>query len=129
MGDDPADLHILRPRVHPRLQRRRELAHSQHIPAELASPFTEGEMAVLKIIADEHVRCGACTLSKDAIGALSSTSHTVVKCAIHNAETAGLIKREQGHRRGRPYTTITIISAKWKAWLDRYGDAPPDGPR
>jgi hypothetical protein len=26
------------------------------------------------------------------------------------------------------YTTITITSAKWKAWLDRYGDAPPNGP-
>jgi hypothetical protein len=76
-------------------QRRRDLANSVHIPAELASPFTEGELAALKIIADEHVRCGACTLARDTIASLSCTSRTLVKDAIRTAEAAGLVKREQ----------------------------------
>jgi hypothetical protein len=97
----------------PRIQRRRDLANSLHIPAELATRFTDGEMAALKIIADEHVRCGACTLARDAIAALSCTSRTVVKDAIRTAEAAGLLKREQIRGRGRRYTTITITSAEW----------------
>jgi hypothetical protein len=39
--------------------------------------------------------------------------------AIRTAEAAGLLKREQIRGRGRRYTNITIISAKWLAWLDR----------
>jgi hypothetical protein len=33
--------------------------------------------------------------------------------------------------RDHRYNTITTItvSAEWTAWLDRHGDAPPDGPR
>jgi hypothetical protein len=42
-----------------------------------------------------------------------------VKVALRNAKVEGLIKVE---RTGR-YNTITL-SAEWKAWLDRYGDAP-----
>jgi hypothetical protein len=86
--------------THHRIQRRRGLANSLHIPAELATPFTEGEMAALKIIA-EHVRCGACTLARDAIAFLSCTSRTVVKDAIRTAEATGLLKRERIRGRGR----------------------------
>jgi hypothetical protein len=106
--------------THPRSQRRRDLANSLHIPAELATPFTEGEMAALKIIADEHVRCGACTLARDTITALSCTSRTVVTDAIRTAEAAGLLKREQIRGRGRRYTNITII---WRSgWRGSTGE-------
>jgi hypothetical protein len=44
--------------------------------------------------------------------------------AVHTAKAEGLITIVQGSR----HNTITV-SAAWKAWLDRYGDAPPDGPR
>jgi hypothetical protein len=99
-----------------RVLRRRDLAGSLHIPVELTYQFTrEGGMAVLKVIADEHVQHGACTLTLDAIADLSSTNRTTVKIAIRAAKAEGLIKI----KRGRRYNTITIISAKWKAWLDR----------
>jgi hypothetical protein len=49
---------------------------------------------------------------------------TAVKVALRTAKAEGLIKVERDSR----YNTITV-SAKWKAWLDRFGDAPPDGPR
>jgi hypothetical protein len=114
---------LIRRPVHPRIQRRRALATSLHIPPELGAKFTEGEMAVLKVIADKHGRYGACTLTRDAIGDLSSTSRGTVKNAVRTAAAEGLIEVRQGSR----YNTITV-SAKWKAWLDRYGDAPRDGP-
>jgi hypothetical protein len=73
------------------------------------------------LIADKHV----CALTMDAIADLAGTSCTVVQRAVRTAKAVGLIKIVQGSR----YNTITIVSAEWKAWLDRYGDAPPDGPR
>jgi hypothetical protein len=57
---------IRRP-VHPRIQRRRDLAASLNTPAGLEEKFarfTESETAVLKIISGEVVRHGACTLTK-----------------------------------------------------------------
>jgi DNA-binding GntR family transcriptional regulator len=90
----------------------------------LGAKFTEGEMAVLKVIVDKHGRHGACTLTRDAIGDVSGTSRGTVKNAVRTAAAEGLIEvRPAGH-----YNIITV-SATWEAWLDRYGDAPPDGPR
>jgi hypothetical protein len=127
--DDPAEpgpLARIR-QLHPRTQRRRDLASSLNFPADLRETFgkfTDGERAVLKIISGEVVRHGVCMLTKDAIADLSSASITVVKIALRTAKAEGLIKVKLGHR----YNTITL-SAKWKAWLDRSGDAPPDEPR
>jgi hypothetical protein len=114
---------IRRP-VHPRIQRRRDLAASLNYPAELRetfAKFTESQRAVLKIICGEVVRHGACTLTKDAIADLSTVSYPVVKVALRTAKAEGLIKIEQGRR----YNAITL-SATWEAWLGRYGDPPPD---
>jgi DNA-binding PadR family transcriptional regulator len=126
MNDEPAEQKVIRA-THPRIQRRRELADSVHLPPELGAKFTESEMAVLKVIADKHVQQGACTLAKNEIAELSCTSHTSVKTTLRAAEAAGLIKVEQG--RGRHNTNTNTISPKWKAWLDRYCDIPPDGQR
>jgi hypothetical protein len=115
---------FIRP-VHPRVQRRRALAASLHTPPELGAKFTDGGRAVLKIVCSEAVRRGACTLKWDAIADLASVSSTVVIAALRTAKAEGLIKVERLGRRGN---TITL-SAKWKGWLDRYGDAPPDGTR
>jgi hypothetical protein len=113
--------------VHPHIQRRRDLASSLNFPADLSETFgkfTESERAVLKIISGEVVRHGACTLSKGAIANLSSVSSTVVKVVLRTAKAEGLIKVE----RGRTGPNTITVSSEWKAWLDRYGDAPPDGP-
>jgi hypothetical protein len=110
---------IIRRPVHPRVQRRRALAASLHIPPELGSKFTEGEMAVLKVIADKHGRHGACTLTRDAIGDASGTSRWTVERAVSTAAAEGLIEvRPSSHY------NIIAVSATWEAWLDRYGDAP-----
>jgi hypothetical protein len=115
---------IIRRPIHPRVQRRRALAASLHVPPELGSKFTEGEMAVLKVIADKRGRHGACTLARDAIGDVSGTSRWTVERAVCTAAAEGLIEVRQGGR----YNTITV-SATWEAWLNRYGDAPLDATR
>jgi hypothetical protein len=61
-------------------------------------------------------------LTQNAIGALSAAGHTVVKTALRAAKAEGLIKIDLGQR----HNTITIISVRWKPWLDSHGDAPPD---
>jgi hypothetical protein len=116
---------FIRP-VHPRVQRRRALAASLHIPPELGAKFTDGERAVLKIVCGEVVRRVACTLQWDAIADLSGVSSAVVTTALRTAQAEGLIKVE---RSGRLRRSTVTLSAKWKAWLDRSGDATPDGPR
>ena len=115
---------FIRP-VHPRVQRRRALAASLHIPPELGAKFTDGQRAVLKIVCGEVVKHGACTLKWDAIANLSSVTPGVVTTAIRTAQAEGLIAIER--TTGRP-NTITL-SEKWKTWLDSYGDTPPDGQR
>jgi CRP-like cAMP-binding protein len=110
--------------IHPRIQRRRDLAASLHIPPELGAKFTESERAVLKIISSEVARHGACTLTRDAIADLSNISRRVVMTALRTAKAEGLIEVRQSR-----YYNIITVSATWKAWLDRYGDAPPDATR
>jgi hypothetical protein len=117
---------IRRP-IHPRIQRRLDLAASLNIPAGLKEKFAKftrpGGLAVLKIISREVVRRGACTLTVDAIADLAGIDRSVVKVAIRTAKAEGLIKVERGQTGPN---TITV-SAEWKAWLDRYGEEP--GPR
>jgi hypothetical protein len=115
---------IRRP-IHPRIQRRRALAASLHIPPELGAKFTEGELAVLKIVSDEVVRRGACTLTRDAIADLSTITRRVVMTALRTATAEGLIEVERSPGR----SNIITLSPTGKAWIDRYGDAPPEGPR
>jgi hypothetical protein len=40
------------------------------------------------------------------------------------SKAEGLIELRQSH-----HHNIITVSETWKAWLDRYGDAPPDRPR
>jgi hypothetical protein len=49
-------------------------------------------MAVLKVIADRHVRHSACTLTRDAIGDVSGTSRWTVERAVCTAAAKGLIR-------------------------------------
>jgi hypothetical protein len=92
----------------PRIQRRRALAASLHIPPELSAKFTEGEMAVLKVVADRHVRYSACTLTRDTIADLSGTGRGTVKTALRTAKAEGLIEVRQGSR-----CNTIIVSTQW----------------
>ena len=101
--------------------RRRLLACSGPMPPTLAARFTTGELAVLRIVADEVAEKGVCGLCIDAIAARAGVCRRLAQAAIRLAEGDGLLtiqeRRHQG-RRSDP-NLIRIISREWQAWMRR----------
>ncbi|MFO1183949.1 MAG: hypothetical protein U1E56_04100 [Bauldia sp.] len=93
--------------------RRRQLAASGPMPPALAALFTTGELAVLKIIADEHRGQGHSAPPIDAIAARAGVCRSTVCNAQRAARVAGLIEVVVRPQRGRKNLTnlITIVSA------------------
>lgn len=103
--------------------RRRLLACSGPMPPALAARFTEGQRAVLKIIADEiaaHRECGLCI---DAIAGRAGVCRRSAQTAIRLAEGDGLLTIEERRHQGRKNSPnlIRIISREWQAWIARSG--------
>jgi hypothetical protein len=102
--------------------RRRMLAATGSLPPNLAANFTTGELAVLKIVADECLAHGACDLSKNEIGSRAGVSKTIAKRALKIAEVRlSMISVLRRPRSGRKHLTsiIRIIRAEWLTWLDK----------
>src|SRR3954454_2177174 len=101
--------------------RRRLLACSGPMPPALAARFTTGELAVLRIVADEVAAKGVCGLCLDAIAARAGVCRRLAQGAIRLAEGDGLLiiqeRRHQG-RRSDP-NLIRILSRAWQAWMRR----------
>jgi hypothetical protein len=101
--------------------RRRLLACSGPMPPALAARFTTGQLAVLRIVADEVVEKGVCGLCIDAIAARAGVCARLAQAAIRLAEGDGLLTvQEQRHqgRRSDP-NLIRILSREWQAWMKR----------
>ncbi|WP_336490940.1 hypothetical protein [Methylobacterium nigriterrae] len=109
--------------------RRRLLACSGPMPPALAARFTTGELAVLRIVADEVAAKGVCGLCIDAIAARAGVCRRLAQGAIRLAEGDGLLtiqeRRHQG-RRSDP-NLIRIISREWQAWMRRARGATAKG--
>jgi DNA-binding MarR family transcriptional regulator len=103
------------------LLRRRELAASGILPPNIASSFTGGQQAVLRVLADECLSHGVCDRSRNELAARAGTSLTIVKQAIKYAERDGLIQVTRRPRSGRKHlcNLVRIIRADWLAWLDK----------
>ncbi len=103
------------------IDRRRRLAASGPLPPALACHFTTGEIAALRIVADEVRQHGSCSDYIDAIADRSGTSRSVVKRAIATAIELRIILRIERRRRGYVSDTniIRIISREWMAWINR----------
>ena len=102
------------------LRRRRAHAATGPLPPSLAAHFTTGELAALKIVADECLAHGACDLSRNEIGSRAGVSKTVAKRALKLAEVEhSMITVEHRPRSGRKHlTSITrIIRTEWLDWL------------
>src|SRR5215210_4602024 len=101
--------------------RRRLLACSGPMPPALAARFTTGQLAVLRIVADEVAEKGVCGLCIDAIAARAGVCARLAQAAIRLAEGDGLLtvqeRRHQG-RRSDP-NLIRVISQEWQAWMKR----------
>jgi hypothetical protein len=116
------------PRQHPRSpdrkasrERRRTLGGSAVLPADLRARYTEGQRAVLCIVAGEVKHHGACDLPIDKIAALAGVCRTTVQTTLHEARRLSHIKITARPRPGRKNLTnvVEITSPKWLAWIGR----------
>lgn len=103
------------------IERRRRLAASGPLPPALACHFTTGEIAALRIVADDVRQHGTCSDYIDAIADRSGTSRSVVKRAIAIAIELRIIIRIERRRRGFVSDTniLRIISREWMTWINR----------
>lgn len=101
------------------IARRRQLAASGAVPGSIAVNFTQGELAVLSVIAREIRRTGACDWFMDKIAALAGVSRTTTRNALRQAQALGLIslKERRRNRWRSDSNVITIIAKEWTAWL------------
>jgi hypothetical protein len=117
------------------LERRRTLAASGPLPPALASHFTTGELAALKIIGDEMKTRGVCDLHVDEIAARAGVSPSTMRNARRTAEQLGYISVEERRRRGQRNLSnrIVIVDPSWRAWIapkpkeNRSGGEPARG--
>jgi hypothetical protein len=103
------------------IERRRRLAASGPMPPALACQFTTGELAVMRIVADEVRDRGACTRPIDAIAARAGVGRTTVQNAMRAAVRLGVVKIEERRVTGAKNlpNRITVTSPEWKLWIAR----------
>lgn len=101
--------------------RRRLLACSGPMPPALAARFTTGQLAVLRIVADEVASKGVCGLCVDAIAARAGVCRRLAQAAIRLAAGDGLLTVEERRHEGRKNSPnlVRIISREWQAWMRR----------
>ena len=102
-------------------ERRRRLAASGPMPPALAQRFTTGELAVMRIVADEVAARGSCSLCLDAIAARAGVSRSLAKGAIRQARGLGMVEVRERRRTGAKSlpNVVTIIDREWLAWMRR----------
>lgn len=108
------------------IERRRRLAASSPMPPALAARFTTGELAVLRIVADEVRQRGSCTRSIPEIAARSGVSETKARMALKIAADLGLLTIEE---RRVPYAPnlpnlVRIVSREWQTWIAKRSQSP-----
>lgn len=91
------------------------------MPPALAARFSTGELAALKIVADEIAARGDCRLPLGAVAARAGVSETTARNALRAARRDGLLTVEQRPRRGLPSLTniVRIVSREWLDWIAR----------
>jgi hypothetical protein len=117
-----------KPRQHPRSpdrkasrDRRRTLGGSAVMPPNLRHHYTEGQRAVLSIVAGEVKHHGVCDLPIDKIAALAGVCRTTVQTTLHEARRLLHLKITERPRPGRKSLTnvVEIMSAEWLTWIKR----------
>lgn len=99
--------------------RRRQLAASGPMPPALAAHFTQAEMAVLRIVADEVRQSGSCSRSLAEIAARAGCGRTTAQNAIRQAARLGLVTVQERRREGQKNlpNVVRIVSAEWLTWM------------
>jgi hypothetical protein len=101
--------------------RRRMLGGSSALPDNLRHHYTEGQRAVLCVVAGEIKRHGVCDFPIDKIAALAGVCRTTVQTAMHEARRLHHIKITERPVHGRKSlpNLVTIISPEWLTWIKR----------
>jgi hypothetical protein len=104
-----------------RRMRKRMLGGSSALPDTLRHHFTEGERAVLCVVAGEIKRHGICDLTIDEIGDRAGVARTTVQNAMHEGRRLCLLKITERSVRGCKSKTnlVEIISHEWMVWIKR----------
>jgi hypothetical protein len=97
------------------------LGGSGCMPSKMGMMFTEGERAVLCIVASEVKSKGSCDAAIDAIAARAGVCRTTAQNALHEGRRLGIITVTERPRRGmRSLTNIVrICSREWLNWIQR----------
>jgi hypothetical protein len=101
--------------------RRRMLGGSSALPPTIRQHYSEGERAVLCVMAAEVKRQGVCNWPIDKIAALAGVCRTTAKNALWEARQLGHIKitvREVRGRKNLP-NLVSILSVEWLTWMKR----------
>jgi len=119
---------LFKPRQRPRSpdrkasrNRRRMLGGSSALPDNLRHHYTEGQRAVLCVVAGEVKRQGICDLPIDKIAALAGVCRTTVQTTMYEARLLGHIRiteRPQPGRKNLP-NVVEIVSPEWRIWIRR----------
>lgn len=109
------------------LERRRRLATSGPMPPELACMFTMGELAVLRVVADEWRDKGRCDRTYAELSARAGVSRDTARNAIRAAMRNCVVTVEERRRPGHKNlpNVVRIIAASWIAWLERKAGTAP----
>jgi hypothetical protein len=112
------------------IERRRRLARASPVPPELVDKFSQGEHAVMTVVAGEIQRAGACSWFIDRIAAVAGVCRTLVQNALRKAREFGLLFSEERRRRGQKSLTniVRVLKKTWGTWLRRIGFRKFDNP-
>jgi hypothetical protein len=112
------------------LERRRLLASSGVMPPALAARFTTGELAALRIVADEVRDKSACRLTLGEIAARAGVGITTARRGLREAAAQGLVTIEERRRHRRPNlaNVVRVLSAEWLTWIARGRKPKTAGP-
>jgi hypothetical protein len=107
------------------MERRRALAGGGHMPPRIRALFTEGERAVMMVIAGAAKAAGACDMPIDKIAAVAGVCRTTAQNAMRRAVEAGVVAVQHRPMRGRKSLTnvVRVIAGDWLAWIKRGPDA------
>lgn len=110
----------------PGIEKRQRIVLGGSVPAIVAAGYTVGRIAVLAVIAAEHVRVGHCRLTVGEIAKRAGCCDRLVQLTLRQAAERGdiQIKRRRVSPTFNLPNIITITNKTWIAWL-RLGPRRP----
>jgi len=105
-----------------RIARKRSFSAAAAMPPRIRRLFTEGERAVLYIIASDIRQTGTCRCTNKEIGDRAGVGLTTTRNALRKARTHRLISVEHREQwRGKNLSNILrMVSSCWKHWLSKF---------